>query len=107
MQQRESKLDDIKVGHSVYEDEMSKAREDPKLVETLKTQGSKVEGLIANAADRDILSESVRIVGEANKMSLRAKHTSQTDTQTTGMEQSMSSSNSCVATPLAQLQLSA
>lgn len=107
MGQRESKLDDIKVRHSVYEDRMSKAREDPRLVETLKTMVSKLEGLIANAADRDIPSESVRIVGAANKISLQAKHTSQADTQTTGMEQSICSSKSCVATPLVQLQLNA
>ncbi|KAI0556911.1 Sm Like Protein [Gracilaria domingensis] len=97
LRQRESELDDIKVRLSVYEDRMTKARDDAKLVETLKTQVTELEEQIAKAVDRGIPSESVRNVAEANSIT-------PTETRTTDADQAINSSKRRVATPLAQLQ---
>eukprot|EP00178_Gracilaria_changii_P020138 TRINITY_DN584_c1_g1_i2.p1 TRINITY_DN584_c1_g1~~TRINITY_DN584_c1_g1_i2.p1 ORF type:complete len:588 (+),score=104.38 TRINITY_DN584_c1_g1_i2:192-1955(+) len=104
LQQRESELDDMKVRLNVYEDRMTAARQDAKLLETLKTQVSKLEEQIANATNGDAPNESVQHVAEASSVTLQEPHAAHAGDQANHSQQSICSSKDCIPTPLAQLQ---
>ncbi|CAN8070829.1 unnamed protein product [Agarophyton chilense] len=104
LQQRERELDDMKVRLNVYEDRMTKARQDAKLSETLKIQVSKLEEQIANARDRDEPGKGVQSVAEADSKLHDDQQSRKTDNESTQTQKATSLSNNSVATPLTQLQ---